>query len=490
MNESWYGIMPYRFFLTIWKPQIVLKNKAKPERRLSGNTKLNFFKMEQLTLTDEQIENIVRRSYQYVAMYNTNNNFAMQYYNPYLTGGWNKMYIPEGLADHTLTAIPRPNNDTLYLMSLLDLRDDAVVIEFPRFDSKYVSLEASAYDHYVEIPLSTTYEGEDHFRERKTVLFYTKRTKGYDETAEIEGIDLKVEMTGDFSIAFLRVAPHANDTCRMNYNLCSMQTQKLMTLSEFKGEEKKPVTPVKFPDFSTDQEVFRHNFLEVMQFAFNHTTFDPLNKMDREVLDALKPLGVEPKKIFRRKDVAQINGKRFAEIAEEVARECLAIWNDPGNPYLTKCFLPKGEMTIKPMTIQSAVGPIGLPAHQAQYPGIGTPEGEPPMNAQHHYVIEMTKEQLPPATAFWSATLYDSVKGLFIPNEHYKYSVGENGGIQLDEDGGVAIHIAPTQPEEVPLDNWLPSGGKDEQLDIIMRVYAPDLEKMSKWTAPKAIKQS
>jgi len=42
-------------------------------------------------ITDEEIENIVRRSYQYVAMFNTNNNFAMQEGNPLGTGGWNKL---------------------------------------------------------------------------------------------------------------------------------------------------------------------------------------------------------------------------------------------------------------------------------------------------------------------------------------------------------------------------------------------------------------
>ena len=40
------------------------------------------------TLSDAEVENIVRRSYQYVAMYNTNNNFAMQEGNPLGTGGW------------------------------------------------------------------------------------------------------------------------------------------------------------------------------------------------------------------------------------------------------------------------------------------------------------------------------------------------------------------------------------------------------------------
>jgi len=78
----------------------------------------------------------------------------------------------------------------------------------------------------------------------------------------------------------------------------------------------------------------------------------------------------------------------------------LKIWNDPkGTPYLTKVFQLKGKMTIEPMVVQSAVGPIGLPFDQAQYPGIGTPDGQP-INAKGHYVIRMTKEQLPPAGGF------------------------------------------------------------------------------------------
>ena len=44
-------------------------------------------------LTDAQIENIVRRSYQYVAMYNVNNKFAMK------NGGWNKCVADIRLKD-------------------------------------------------------------------------------------------------------------------------------------------------------------------------------------------------------------------------------------------------------------------------------------------------------------------------------------------------------------------------------------------------------
>ncbi len=433
-------------------------------------------------LTDKEIDNIVRRSYQYVAMYNTNNNFAMQQGNPLSSGGWNKMFIPTGLTDHTLTAIPRPNNDTLYLISMLDMRDDAVVIQFPAFDSKFVSLETSAYDHYIDIPLSTT-KGD--FEKPTTMLFYTERTKGY-KGEPINGIDKTLKMTGDFAIAFLRIAPHANEPERMKRNIAAMQTQKLMTVSEFQGKAKKPTGEARFPAFSNDQAVFKNNFLEAMQFVLNHTTFDPKDEMDQKVLAALKPLGVEPGKSFDSQQVAKIDGGKFAKVAEEVAAESLRIWNDPkGNPFLTKVFQPKGKMTLEPMVVQSGVGPIGQPFDQAQYPGIGPADGQP-MNATKHYVIRMTEDQLPPAKAFWSATLYDSKKGLFIPNDNYKYSVGENGGMKLDKSGGLEIHISPKQPEGVPQENWLPSGGKDEQLDVIMRVYAPDVEAMKTWKAPKA----
>nr|WP_307959520.1 DUF1214 domain-containing protein [Sinorhizobium medicae] len=108
------------------------------------------------------------------------------------------------------------------------------------------------------------------------------------------------------------------------------------------------------------------------------------------------------------------------------------------------------------------------------------------MNAEHDYVIRMTKDQLPPANAFWSATLYDTKQGFFIPSKENKYSVGENAGMKLDESGGIAIYIAAERPEGVPTENWLPITRENLGIDVIMRVYEPDLEKMKTWVAPKA----
>ena len=435
--------------------------------------------------SDKEIENIVKRSYQYVAMYNVINNFAMQESNPLSTHGWNKTFKNTKLADHTVKAIARPNNDTYYILSLLDLRDDAVVISYPAFESKYVSLETSAYDHYVEIPLAAS-KGD--FKKPVNVLYYTKRTKNYHGEA-VDGIDTTLEMTGDFVVAFLRLMPHASDPPRNARIKKQVENVTVKTLSEFLGKPVVTPTPVDFPKWKNDPFVFENDFLEVMQFVFNHTTFDPQDEMDKAALATFEPLGVKPGQPYDPAKVAKLDGKRVAQTADSIAKACLAIWNNPkGNPYLKQVFKRKGKMTLEAMVVQSTVGPIGLPATEAIYPGIGTADGKP-MNAMHDYVVRMpTKDDLPPAKAFWSVTLYDAKNGYFIPNDRHKYVVGENSGMKLNKKGGIEIYIAAKKPKGVPDENWLPINREDINLDLIMRIYVPDWDKMETWKQPKAEK--
>ena len=65
-----------------------------------------------IELTDAQMENLVHRSYQYVAMFNVNNKGAMHY------GVWNVVDVGTKLKDHTLKVLARPNNDSLYAAAL------------------------------------------------------------------------------------------------------------------------------------------------------------------------------------------------------------------------------------------------------------------------------------------------------------------------------------------------------------------------------------
>jgi hypothetical protein len=155
------------------------------------------------------------------------------------------------------------------------------------------------------------------------------------------------------------------------------------------------------------------------------------------------------------------------------------------NKFALEKFRPKGQMQLDAMVSQSVTGPVGQPADQAIYLQVDTVDGSA-MNAENDYVVRMTKDQLPPTRAFWSMTLYDGEKYLFIPNQQKKYSVGENAGMKLDAAGGIEIHVAAKPPSGVAAENWLPINRKNQPLNLRLRVYDPVIEKMRIWQTPKA----
>jgi hypothetical protein len=438
-------------------------------------------------LSDKQIEQIVKRSYQYVAMYNVNQKMAFEE-EGVTTRGYNKGMRNTDLLDHTVQFIARPNNDVLYQLAMLDLTKSAIVFEIPAIDSKFVSLMATGYDHYVTIPMSTV-KGD--FKKPETILFYTKRTEGY-HGEPIKGIDRTFEMTGDFVSLVMRVMPHADQPERYKRIVSEVHAIKGMSLAEFLGKptpeaDKLQFPPIQFPPFGkTDADIFGNNLLQVMQFVFNHTTFDPDFELDRKVLALYAPLGVAPGKKYNPEKVAKIDDKRFREISIKVRDEEIAKMNNSKfiARILPTLYLPKGQAGLESLLLVSVVGPIGQPISEAMYPPIVTEDGSP-MNALHDYVIRMTKDELPPANAFWSFTLYDALNGFFIPNERKKYSVGENAGRKLNKDGGIDIYIAAEKPAGVPDENWLPIKRENLELTVTLRIYAPDLEKMKTWKAPK-----
>jgi hypothetical protein len=271
--------------------------------------------------------------------------------------------------------------------------------------------------------------------------------------------------------------PHQADPARMARMIQALKDTKVVTLSEFEGKPAKDSGDAKFPGYGkTDGDVFANNLLEVMPFVLNHTTFDPNNPMDQALLAAYKPLGVEPGKAFDAATTAKLDGALFREVAQA----------DPvvQARIMPQMFMPKGQVDVETEVFQSVIGPIGQPGYQARYLPVGTTDGKP-MDALHDYVLQMSKDDLPPATAFWSLTLYDLKDGFFIPNDHKKYSVGENAGFKLDADGGIEIYVSATHPKGVPEENWLPINREDIGINGMFRIYAPDGEKMKTWKTPQ-----
>ena len=64
--------------------------------------------------------------------------------------------------------------------------------------------------------------------------------------------------------------------------------------------------------------------------------------------------------------------------------------------------------------------------------------------------------------------------------------MGENAGMKFNAEGGIENRVAAKKPKGVTEENWLPINRKDENMDITLRHYAPDLDIYKTWKAPKA----
>jgi hypothetical protein len=207
---------------------------------------------------------------------------------------------------------------------------------------------------------------------------------------------------------------------------------------------------------------------------------------DVRVLAALAEVGIVPGQEQVAEGEYRIDNQQLARLAAEFARSQQQVMLDADSEVMAAhaplMFQPKGQTRLETVQLVSVLGPIGQPVQEAAYRPVITSDGEP-MNAQYDYVLRMTREQLPPVLAFWSVTLHDLENGFFIPNPHRKYSVGENAGYQLNAEGGIDIYISAEKPQGVPAENWLPVNRADQQLDLLMRLYNPDLEVLPGWTA-------
>lgn len=440
------------------------------------------FCTQQEKFSDNELYELITYTYPYIAGFSSINGLAYSGSEGLGTGGWNEIYKPTKLSDHFAVSLPTPNNDTFYVFATIDVSIEPVIVTYPKFSSKYVSLEAVAYDHSIMVPLASS-QGD--FQKETKVLYYNADTENYKEF-DSEGIDKIVKVNGKHFIAFLRIMPHFQEPKRFTNILQKIQDVNLQTYSEYKGIAPLKQNDINIPQVYKEVEIYQKNFFEVMQFIVNDLSFTKKIAIDKKMLKVVKNFGIEKGKIYDPSLYPQLDKKRLEELVLKLRdTERTKIKTIPRERYYD-FFLPNEKMTIENLVLETVGGPLGLPADEVIYPEILTEDGED-LNAQYEYVISMTAEELPPVYAFWSITIYDKNSSLFLTNDQFKYSVGENAGMKLDDKGGIDIYISSEKPEGVPEENWLPVPRGEYSVVPRLRLYAPK-KQAREWEAPVARK--
>ena len=82
------------------------------------------------------------------------------------------------------------------------------------------------------------------------------------------------------------------------------------------------------------------------------------------------------------------------------------------------------------------------------------------------------QDQLPPAEAFWSLTMYDA-EGFQVANLINRFAIGDRDKLKFNDDGSLDIYIQAESPGGDKESNWLPAPAEGT-LGLTMRLYAPD----------------
>lgn len=123
--------------------------------------------------------------------------------------------------------------------------------------------------------------------------------------------------------------------------------------------------------------------------------------------------------------------------------------------------------------MRALITAIGLGANRPQdavYPTSQKDAVGRKYSGANKYVMRFPKGQLPPASGFWSLTMYDSGY-FFVNNPLNRYSISARQNLKSNPDGSTDLYIQKDSPGKDKEANWLPAPPGD--FILMMRLYWP-----------------
>ena len=139
---------------------------------------------------------------------------------------------------------------------------------------------------------------------------------------------------------------------------------------------------------------------------------------------------------------------------------------------------------------RAIVALVGLGANQtddAIYPLNFSDSDGQPLRGENQYVLHFSTDELPPANAFWSLTMYDEA-GFQVPNPINRFAIGDRDKLKFNSDGSLDLYIQHDSPGTDKDSNWLPSPSSGV-LGITLRLYAPRSAALYGRWAPPAVRR-
>lgn len=383
------------------------------------------------------------------------------------------VFPPPGFRD-----VVRPNFDTLYSIAWLDLRKEPMVVSVPDTQDRYYLLEM--LDMWTDVfacpGKRTTGTAPGQFA--ITPPGWQGRLPG-----AIQRIDAPTP--------FVWIIGRTQTNGTNDYEpVHKVQAGYTITPLPYLGNNPHPVTVTIDPtvDMKTPPMTQVNTMAASAYFAYAAELLkvNPPHITDQPILARMRRIGMETGKSFElsRADAAVRRGLERAVPGALKAMQAKI-------PTLARV-VNGWQMNTDTMGVygtwylkRAIVAMVGLGANlpeDAVYPlNIGDLDGKP-LTGENQYVLHFPKNELPPANAFWSVTLYDK-EGFPTANVIKRNAIGDRDTLKLKADGSLDLHIQHTWPGAEKESNWLPAPTGD--FNLTMRLYSPKVEVIDgRWTPP------
>ncbi len=395
------------------------------------------------------------------------------------------------LANADTKEVVTPNADTNYSQIMMDLSEDALVVQLPHTSRFCIAQTLDAWSNCIAAPDATTIKGKYGY------FCFTGPNFNEEEDAK--------KITNDIT----RIKCPTNQVWMLLRTLCKgkedldsviliqneMATYKLKDFESRKAYSGKGTKKEGIDDIPPVTRVMTMPMDEYFAHANELMLIDPPAAADAGWIKDISRINVGPGMTFDSSIFGDKKDELWNNLVSNITPITLAKsqqftqLNGPWVFYGEPIAEFGTEFYYRAMVAVSALA--ANPVSIAIYPRADFDSNGGVLNCgldeegnYRRYKLHIEPDNWPETkkNGFWSITLYGE-DDFFYDNEDDIYNITDRTGAETNDDGSLDIYIQHEWTEDVPKKNWLPAPA--DEFHLIFRIYSP-VERISKnqWTMP------
>jgi hypothetical protein len=386
----------------------------------------------------------------------------------------NQLNHARKLASSSDATAASPNNDTLYTLAFVDLSEQPLLIETPAMDGRYFTIQLADFYATNFGDIGSRHNGGQPGK-------YLVVGPDWQGTAP-PAVETVYRSPTHWAMLLLRVLVDSEQELETVHAL-----QDQFKFNTIDGKPMPPYSSGKLPTIPSAD-----NPAEIWAVINRELTANPPPASDRALVDQFAIVGIGP---GQAQDISALDPavqKGLMRAAATGMKIVLAAAdNISGGARVNGWSYPKTDIGRygNDYLYRAGVTRMGLMANdpiEATYLSAYADAQGQVLRGGNSYRIHFAADNLPPARAFWSITMYDRATYKLVDNMVGRFSIGDRTpGLQYGDDGSLSIYVDNVTPEAGPGSNWLPA--PEGAFYLIMRIYIPEEIVLQQAWKPPAI---